>query len=108
MFCSSFLSFFSIVDVANFCFFCVFFILMFTALFFSGEVCSGIIDTVVKNAGEDEIKTARNITQVLEREVTFTELVVKEYPRDNAVGQRPDPLRRRIVERPRRGLDRVG
>ncbi len=45
---------------------------------FSGEIHAGIVDPVVKDAGQDKIEAPGYDPQVLERKVAHAQLVVEE------------------------------
>src|SRR5512143_1629375 len=105
---NSFRSFFLSGAIAGLRLFRLLFILMFTAFFFSEKLLAGIVDSVVKNAGKDEVEAPRNDAEVRKREIAHAELVIKEDAGYDAVRQRLDPLRRRVFKGPRRSLDGVG
>src|SRR5512139_16538 len=92
---------------AGFRFLRVLFINIVTALLGSAEIKSGIIDAVVEDPVQDHIEAFGDLTQVLEREIAHTELVIEENTRYDAVDQALDALGSGFRQRARGGFDGV-
>src|SRR5689334_2567667 len=66
-----------------------------------------IIDPLVVNAGQDPREAARDLVQVLERQVALVELPVREDPVDEVLHEAVNPRRLWVRNGPRRRLHRV-
>jgi hypothetical protein len=73
---------------------------MFMVFLFSAEIHAGIVDAVMKDAGQDKIKAPGYYTQVLERQVAHAQLVIEEEAGDDAAGEHLYPVERRVFEGP--------